>query len=112
MKNLTCLTVLLALAAPAFAADNMVNSTASLANPLDNNGGGARALGMGSAFVGVADDSSALLWNPGALGTLKSAGIALHHNSWLAGIVQETLVGDLPMGPLGGFGASINYVNY
>lgn len=30
-------------------------------------GGGARALGSGNAFIGVADDFSALLWNPAGL---------------------------------------------
>jgi long-subunit fatty acid transport protein len=30
-------------------------------------GGGARALGTGDAFIGVADDFSALLWNPAGL---------------------------------------------
>lgn len=89
-----------------------VNSVASLANPLDNHGGGARALGMGSAFVGVADDSSALFWNPAGLSGLDGFEAALHHNSWLAGIIQETLVVGLPLGPLGGVGASLNYINY
>ena len=30
---------------------------------------GTRAAGMGGAFVGVADDASAIYWNPGALAT-------------------------------------------
>lgn len=89
-----------------------VYSVASLANPTDNSGGSARALGIGGAFVGVADDSSALLWNPSGLSGLKKMEMALHHNSWLGGIIQETAVMALPMGPLGNFGASINYVGY
>jgi hypothetical protein len=96
----------------AWAVDNAtVNSVASLANPLDNNGGGARALGMGSAFVGVADDSSALLWNPAGLSGLKKIEIALHHNSALGGIIQETGILGVPLGSLGGLGVSVNYVN-
>jgi long-subunit fatty acid transport protein len=34
---------------------------------LDFNGGGARAKGMGNAFLGVADDISAITWNPAGL---------------------------------------------
>jgi len=96
-------------AVPALAA---VNSVAGLAGPLDNNGGGARAMAMGSAFVGVADDSSALLWNPAGLAGLGSAELALHHNSWLAGIVQETAVVAVPFKGLGTLGLSGNYVDY
>lgn len=40
------------------------NATAQLVESV-----GSRALGMGGAFVAVADDSSAIWWNPGALAT-------------------------------------------
>ncbi len=108
-KSLMGLAGLMAMAGHGFAA---VNSVASLANPMENVGVGARALSMGSAFVGVADDSSALFWNPAGLGGMRDLELALHHNSWLAGIIQETAIAALPLGFLGGFGASLNYVNY
>lgn len=98
------------LAQPGFSAT--VNSVAGLANPMDNSGVSARAVGMGWTFVGVADDSSALFWNPAGLGDLNNVEVALHHSSWLAGIIQETAVAALPMGSLGGLGVSFNYVNY
>ena len=31
-------------------------------------GAGNRALALGGAFVGLADDASAMIWNPGGLG--------------------------------------------
>ncbi|MBN1824339.1 MAG: PorV/PorQ family protein, partial [Endomicrobiales bacterium] len=34
-------------------------------------GAGARALGMGKTFVGVADDASTVYWNPAGLGQMK-----------------------------------------
>lgn len=107
-----CLATALGFMALAQSGFSTVNSVAGLANPLDNSGISARAVGMGWAFVGVADDSSALFWNPAGLGDLKNPEVALHHNSWLAGIIQETAVVALPMGNLGGFGFSGNYVNY
>ena len=100
---------LMVLGQPGFAA---VNNVAGLNNPLGNVGVSARAVGMGSTFVGIADDSSALFWNPAGLGTLKCDQVALHHNSWLAGIVQETAVLALPTQDWGGFGFSGNVVNY
>jgi len=100
---------ILALASPSWAA---VNPVAGLAGPLDNGGAGARALGMGSAFVGVADDASALYWNPAGLSSLDGLNLALHHNEWLAGIVQETAEVAAPAGILGSLALSVDYVNY
>jgi hypothetical protein len=106
----TALGCLLPLAATATAAT--VEPASALADPLDNSGGGARAAAMGSAFVGVADDSTALLWNPGGLGDLSNAEISLNHNSWLGGIVQEIGIGAVPLGGLGVLGVAVSYVNY
>ena len=99
----------LALLRPAGAA---VYSVAGLAGPLDNGGAGARALGMGSAFVGVADDASALYWNPAGLGRLEHVTLALNHNSWLAGIIQENAELAMPAGVLGALAVSVDYINY
>ncbi len=42
-------------------------------------GGGARALGMGGAFTAVADDPSATFWNPAGLAELQSRELLLMH---------------------------------
>ncbi|MBF0542955.1 MAG: hypothetical protein HQM08_00905 [Candidatus Riflebacteria bacterium] len=42
-------------------------------------GVGARALGMGSAFVGVADDSTASFWNPAGLAQLEKDEASFMH---------------------------------
>lgn len=42
-------------------------------------GGGARALAMGGAFTAVADDASAVFWNPAGLATLKRKEVQLTH---------------------------------
>ena len=36
-----------------------------------NTGTGARALGLGNAFTGIADDFTAVWWNPAGLGQIK-----------------------------------------
>ncbi len=66
---------------------------------------------MGSAFVGVADDSSALFWNPAGLGLLDDGEIALHHNSWLTDITEDTAILSLPL-EYGSVGAAIDFLNY
>jgi tetratricopeptide (TPR) repeat protein len=88
------------------------NYTSPLLQPLNDMGGSARVMAMGSAFVGVADDTSALLWNPAGLGQLKQCELALHHNSWLVGTDQESLVAGLPVNGLGGFGVMVSYLDY
>ncbi|MCP4104360.1 MAG: hypothetical protein GY749_02310 [Desulfobacteraceae bacterium] len=47
---------------------------ASSPNPV---GSGARALGMGGAFIGVADDATAASWNPGGLVQLPNPEISV-----------------------------------
>ena len=46
-------------------------TTGLFANGLNLNGFGARASGMGGAFVGLADDYTAVFWNPAGLALLK-----------------------------------------
>ncbi|MCR4295531.1 MAG: hypothetical protein NUW21_08350 [Elusimicrobia bacterium] len=89
--------------------------------PMQQSGGTARAMGMGSAVVAVSQGSASLLWNPAGLGRMSSKEVGLHHNSGLGGTLQEILVLGTPLGPvaeegkggaLGGLAASLGYVNY
>ncbi len=48
-------------------------STSAFANGLSLNSIGARALGMGGAFVGLANDATALYWNPAGLAGQQSS---------------------------------------
>ena len=89
-----------------------VYNTASLAVPLVNLEGSARDLAMGSAFVGVADDASAVFFNPAGLTALKNPEIALHHNSYLAGTFQETLNAGFPAGDAGGIAFALDYIGW
>lgn len=51
-------------------------------------GVGARSLGMGSAFVGLADDGTAAYWNPAGLATLGEREATLMHAEQFGSIVQ------------------------
>src|SRR6266850_6391202 len=50
-------------------------------------GVGARALGMGSAFVGLADDGTSAYWNPAGLATLRSREATAMHAEQFGSIV-------------------------
>lgn len=67
MKREFLLGVTLVLVVP-----SMVLAEGVGAEAVFQNGMGARALGMGSAFVAIADDSSAAYWNPAGLAKLKA----------------------------------------
>ena len=50
-------------------------------------GVGARALGMGGAFAGLADDASAAYWNPAGLAYLKTNQFMPTHSEEFGGIL-------------------------
>jgi hypothetical protein len=45
---------------------------------------GARAIGMGSAFTAMADDASALFWNPAGIARLQRPQLLAMHSEWVA----------------------------
>ena len=61
---------------PASAQEEKVVS-ASSPNPV---GSGARAMGMGGAFIAVADDATAASWNPAGLTQLKRPEISFAYS--------------------------------
>lgn len=63
---------------------------------------GARAEGMGEAFVAVANDPSAIYWNPAGLASLQRRELAFSHVEWPADIHYEHITAILPSRRLGG----------
>ena len=65
-------------------------------------GPGARALGMGSAYVGVSDDIYAAYYNPAGVAINKGNGqVAFNHTEWLADINYDYAAVSLNVGSLG-----------
>jgi len=52
-------------------------------------GVGARAMGMGGAMVGIANDASAMYWNPSGLLQVPSLAVFATHSRWFADIKHE-----------------------
>ena len=56
------------------------------------NGGGARALGMGGAFTAVADDPSAAFWNPAGLATAAGKELLVMHSERFGDLIDRDFV--------------------
>ena len=65
-------------------------------------GVGARAVGMGEAFVAVANDPSAIYWNPAGLASLQRREFAVSHVQWPADVTYEHLTLIIPSRRFGG----------
>lgn len=86
MKKVALLLILftiVSLTAPAAFAQTKVGTTAA---PFLGIGVGSRAIGMGGAFVAVADDASALYWNNAGIVQNRSNEVLLVHTEWIGDI--------------------------
>ncbi len=93
MKRFACLVALCLFALPAFAQNTDIESLAGLTFNFRNPG--ARSLGMGGAFLGLADDATAAETNPAGLTILRQSEVSLE----LRNFRSETLMpasGDYP----------------
>jgi hypothetical protein len=71
-------------------------------------GVGARACAMGEAFAGIADDPSAIYWNPAGISQMNSAEATAMQNFWLLDMSYQYLAGTFPS-HFGNLGVSIAY---
>jgi len=102
-KLLSMLTAtILVFALPAFA-----DSEYKYAGEFLNVGAGARALGMGGAFVAVADDGTTAYWSPGGLPSLKSREVAFMHCQQFDSLIKTNFISYVhPTARWGTFGVS------
>lgn len=72
---------------------------------------GARATGMGSSFVSMMNDPSAIYWNPSVLSSLNSNSLMIDHSPWLPGINFDFIGVVLPFEGFGTVGISTTYLH-
>ena len=77
------------------------NNVATTSGAFLEIGPGARALGMGSAYVSVANDASTLYWNPAGMVNISNPEIQTFYSPWL---VETQFYHNTAVVPLGGFG--------
>ena len=67
-------------------------------------GMGARAAAMADSFTAVADDPTAVYWNPAGLGLLQGTGLSTTHGAWLQGVSTDTVALSQEIGKSGTVG--------
>lgn len=76
---------------------------------------GARAAGMGEAFVAIADDATAVYWNPAGLAYQSGREITLMHTNWLpqfgSDLYYDFLAYRQEIEGIGVIGANVTYLN-
>jgi hypothetical protein len=68
---------------------------------------GAKGTAMGGAFTSIADDGSAVFWNPGSVGRLEKKELFIHHTDWLPGLDYSFAAFSLPLRQYGVVGINI-----
>jgi hypothetical protein len=106
---LTCMTMLVACSSGAYAINSKAGTYAYsfLKIPV-----GAKAPAMGGANTGLADDESALYYNPAGITQIPGSAVSASYNNYLAGIQGGFLTYIAPWGKRAKLGFAVNYLNY
>jgi len=88
-----------------------VSKVGITAAPFLTIGVGAKALGMGNAYVATANEASAMFWNPAGIARISSPEGIFSHINWIADMGFDFIGFVMPMGRLGVVGASITSLN-
>jgi len=68
---------------------------------------GSRAIGMGGAFVAIANDATAIYWNPAGLSRISKIEATLVHTNWLVGTNFDFVGVVLPLGYFGSIAINV-----
>lgn len=72
---------------------------------------GARAMAMGGAYVGLADDAMALFWNPGGIGLNRGLRVAYQQTEMYAGIKHQLVSLMYAVSSTDQLGLLVNYLD-
>ena len=88
-RSLSALLIFLALTGATVAPQSALAASTKPGFAFLKLGVGARAMGMGSAYVALADDPTAVYWNPAGLAGAEGAQVVVMHNEWIQDFRQE-----------------------
>ncbi len=94
------------LASSLFAASSQTGTTTASFLKIE---AGVRPVGMGGAYVALADDISAVYWNPSGLIQLSAKEFSFVHTAWLEKINHESIAFAAPAGNKFAYGLNVVY---
>ncbi|NIR47183.1 PorV/PorQ family protein [candidate division KSB1 bacterium] len=68
---------------------------------------GVRGTALGGAFVSIADDASAMFWNPSGIARVEDISLFFDHSPWLPGITFNYVGFVMPLEDIGSVGVNI-----
>ncbi|RPI03601.1 MAG: PorV/PorQ family protein [Calditrichaeota bacterium] len=71
---------------------------------------GARAIGMGGAYVSVSDDAMSMYWNAAGIARIQGAQAVFTHNKWLADIAYNYAGFAMNLGNVGTLGVNAQFM--
>jgi len=74
-------------------------------------GVGSRANGIGNAFVAIANDASAMYWNPAGISQLDHVELVANYSQWIADMSYSYIGMVFPTSQYGSFGINTTYLN-
>jgi len=102
------LTLVLLGSTPLFAQGSSgVSKRGTTAAPFLSIAQGARALGIGGAFVAIADDPSAMYWNPSGIAELQGFHLMVDRTYWFADIQYNYVGATMSLGSYGALGVNL-----
>lgn len=74
-------------------------------------GVGAKAVGMGEAYSAIADDASAIFWNPAGIARIRNTDVSATHISYFQDITYQYLACARAVSPVDSLGVMVNYLS-
>lgn len=103
--------IYIALLIPFLLSAGTFSKVGTTAAPFLKIGVGARAVALGGNFVALADDPSALYWNPAGITGLNGMSIAGTHTEWFAGITHDAFSFIAPLSRVSALGIDLIYLS-
>jgi opacity protein-like surface antigen len=88
-----------------------ITKTGTTAASFLKSGVGARTIGMGGAYTAVANDLSAIYWNPAGLALLRTNEASFNHVNWIADVKFDVAAAAMIIDGVGTLGASFTTLN-